>query len=618
MKYLKYFLVITLVIVCVSFCFAKKYSDAPSGQGTSTIGTGGDYVSLLECSLDFNTTANTGNWNVSILNDLTEPNNVAFGNWVLSGSTVTFKPAVPLTISFTTTSGPSCASGIPGAWIIGSQTQETTLFGARDSTAIATNNFFIDGSTTAGGSDRSLTLVNSTTITNTGPGGNGTQPVVLNVYGACTNVQIKNCNIFSAVTSIPVNIPYACVVVQSRQATMPLKYYPTGNACLASNGFVLDNCYCLSTGTPFGALSNAGYDVILGIDNGSNLHAPGSAEAFITPPTNATIKNCLIDARARGIQTVYQDNCTISNNTIRIHQTYLPAANPYAIMVYDVATTVSGAPAVMTISNNVIDQFVLWSNTGAAGGAMIDLTANAGGAFTAGVGDFRVYNNMLSGFQYATTGVTTPSMIGIRATAAALAAARYNIMYNSISLDTQTNINAALTVPNCYGIGLLRTSVSTTNLYTIKNNVVRVGHNGGLAVNLGTAAASTTSSSSPAIDCNDWYAKSANIARLNTTNYATIAAWTTALATGADMNSRSIDPMLTTPGAWASATNLHFVGGSIGSGQGFPLPTTDLSPCPISVTTDIDGEIRQGALGWPGADDPGVPLPVELSRFTSE
>ncbi len=611
MNYAKYFLVIILVILSASFSLAKKYSDVPSGQGVSAIDTtgAGDYLSLYDCAQDFNTTANTGSWTVTIMNDLIEPNDAVFGNWVLDESTVTFKPAVPLTITFTTTSGPSAASGILGNWIIGSQTQETTLYGALDSTAIATNNFFIDGSTT-GGIDRSLTIINIPTWSSyTAPGANGSQPVNITVYGACTNVQIKNCNIINASVNCPANIPYINILLMSRQATTPLKYYPSATPCLASNGIVIDNCYCLTTGAYYSATANNGYGICLAPDNHAGFYRPGSYGAMTTEPTNTIIKNCLIDARSRAINVVHQDNLTITNNTIRVHQSNPSAANPYGIFVHEVATTGS----ILTISNNILDQYVECLN---GGYVVIDVTANATGTYTAPAGDFRVYNNMITGFsQLSSTSAPTrilPITAGLDQYGSnnAVTGAKYTILYNSINIDTV--VTASMTAPACTGIVLGNTSVATTNLWTVKNNIVRVMQPGGIAVKLGTASGSTTASGATSIDNNDWYSSGANIAQLNTTNYATIAAWTTAMATGADVNSRSVNPMVTTPGAWVSAANLHFTGGVA---TGLELATQNLAPSPISVTTDIDGQTRQIANGWPGADDPQVPLPVELSKF---
>ncbi|MCX7918352.1 MAG: hypothetical protein N3A72_01850 [bacterium] len=595
MKLMKYICIVVLVCICASFGFAKKYSDPPAGQGTSTIGIGGDYASLFECAQDFNTTANTGSWTVTILNDLYEPKNVAFGNWVLDASTILFKPAKPLTISFTTTLD---NAGISGAWVIGLQELDM-LYGAMDSTAISTNNFIIDGSTTAGGTDRSLTVVNSPDLVA------GAFPVILAVYGACTNVQVRNCNLINAAV-LPTGTHYV-VNVRGRQPTMPLLYYSTTSS-LAPKDFLLENCYVMSTGTPGGAGGSVCYAIQLGIHGGG---------AYANKPTGCTIKNCLIEARARGIHVNFHDNVTISNNTIRVRQTLTSAATPIGIAINDVAGN-----GIVTIANNVIDKVESSSQTGSVttGPTGIDLSSSASPTAL----EAYVYNNMISGLKYVNPVTTTPQNAGIRgivAFNAAHASSKYHIMYNSISIDSQENLGITVSSNSCFGIGLIKTA--PTGARTIKNNIVRMAQPGGHCIILGNA---TTASNLYGYDYNNYInLNGANLGRLGSTNYTTLAAWTTALAAAGnltgDQNSQSIDPLTTAPGSWISTTNLRFVGGSA-----FPLRagTTNLTPSPISVTTDIDGQTRHSSTPWPGCDEQYIgstnvqPVPVELSRFETE
>jgi hypothetical protein len=313
MNFVKYVLVVCIVILCASFGFAKKYSDAPAGQGASTIGTAGDYASLFECAQDFNTTANTGSWDVTILNDLTEPANVAIGNWVLDASTVRFKPAIPLTVTFTTTGD---NAGVSGGLVIGVQ-ELNLLYGGRDSTIISTNNFFLDGSTTVGGTDRSLTFSNIDNASKTG------LPAVLAVYGACTNVQFKNLKVYERCTS---NATFYGVTVRARKPAGATLYYSgnTAGNSLGPKDFWMDNCYVTSTTeNPTAAGGSVVYLIGLIIDGGGT---------YVNPATGSKITNCLIEARARGIMVNYQDNVTISNNTIRVNQTLLTSASPYGFI----------------------------------------------------------------------------------------------------------------------------------------------------------------------------------------------------------------------------------------------------------------------------------------------
>jgi len=75
-------------------------------------------------------------------------------------------------------------------------------------------------------------------------------------------------------------------------------------------------------------------------------------------------------------------------------------------------------------------------------------------------------------------------------------------------------------------------------------------------------------------------------------------------ATGLDQhsNSRAV--------TFVSPTDLHLAGASIGDNELAGIPTS-------LVTDDIDGNPRNPAHPYKGADEPDVPLPVELYSFTA-
>jgi hypothetical protein len=161
---------------------AKLITDAPAGQGTSTVGTGGDYPSLSAASAAFSAYPGglPGNWTLEILNDLTEPTNSWFGN-LTNGYSVTVKPAsgVTATITFTKTTDNTNPSG---AIIVGVSADSWTPL-------MKTDNFIIDGSNN-GTTSRDLTLTIPATVT-------FAYNCPIHVLGDSDNVVIKNCNILN-------------------------------------------------------------------------------------------------------------------------------------------------------------------------------------------------------------------------------------------------------------------------------------------------------------------------------------------------------------------------------------------------------------------------------------
>lgn len=546
---------LAIIIICcfaVSVSYAKKYSEDPAGQGVSTVGVGGDYASLWEAAMDFNTTANTGNWTILILNSLNEDSNVYFGNTV-GNNTVILKPAPGVTNCTVTFLYTGIPAGYSGHLIIGAKGGE-----AIDTTypPIKVDNFIIDGSNDGSGS-RDLTFVNLSSDSDS--------VRIIRVVGDCDNVQIKNCNIINRRNTGTGS--YFGLDFTSR-------YF--GGVSYIPDNWVVENCYIEST-------SSVAAQAI-------------QASAFGTPPagnaqTGWRIERCFIVGRSRGIFLNQSAGGTIANNTIRVIQ---PSSGYLSQAIFH--NSCNGTSGwTIDIYGNVIDKLLTGNvSAGSCGIMAMELTGAASAPATA---TYNVYNNMISGFElvgagasvgFWVTGISSGSVVPV-----------LNIFYNSINMPGFENFTG-FTADSCHAIGVRASGYTGTA--RIKNNIIRIAQSGGAAI-------FKRNSTGLDFNYNNLVPTSgAAFGRYITTNYVTLPDWQN--ATGQDLNSQCVDPTTTSPGAWASATDLHFTGGKpIPMKPGIPITS------PFPITTDIDGDTRHSSAPYPGADEvPGVPLSYYISE----
>ncbi|MDI6784333.1 MAG: hypothetical protein QME64_09605, partial [bacterium] len=524
----------------------------------ATNGAYGDYAYLSEAAADFNTTANTGNWTIEILTSFNQPYNCAFGNEVLSGSTITIKPAAGIqpTITFTTTAdnpGPS------GYILIGANTNAAA--GWEASTAFQVRNFIIDGSN-SGSTTRDLTLTN-TAVTHT-------FPTFVMVIGKCDGVTVKNANLINWGTGSNAGGVRFC----QRSTNVA----PASSQLLTPQNGTVQNCYIQTTS---GSLFN--YAVWF---NQSGPGWVGSGQ------NNMLIENCQLYARTRPVMSFVVGNLTVRNNKIKGYSTggyqswgiWHLSANGQTGWTVD-------------IYNN---QFEELQNSVAAGN--FGPTAIAP---QAGDGTYNIYNNIIAGINLNASVATTVNYRAIWANAYS----NYNIVYNSINMPMIPTLSLMTNPVYSHAIGLTSSNMST-KVVNISNNIIRVGQASLPAIYI----ADTTGLVSFTSDYNDIAVSggaSAGIFGFSNTTCLTLADWTT--ATGKDLNSQNVDPTATAPAAWVSATDLHWSAAT----SAYPLR----AGTPIAVTTDIDGITRHGTLPWPGAVENNIagvsiqPVPVELSRF---
>jgi len=550
---------VVATVLCLTLPgYAKKYSDDPAGQGTSTVGTGGDYASILEASLDFNTTAATGSWTLEILNDLTETAPVFFGKTVDESYTNTIKPAAGTNPIVTFTTSSTTLAG-------------NLVFGASFNTIsdlIPTNNFIVDGSNN-GTNSRNLTLTNTSTS-------NSAWVYTVRVYGDCDNFTIKNCNVYNRTTTVNFS---SAIGFCSRVTT-------GATIALHPDNAKVQNCYVVAS-------------TIL---NGSS--AAITFEASGTLPTGSVatgleITNCFVQTYNMPRE-IFINNAVgqgvISSNTVR---GYLPTG--VSVGLWPINVNGSNNLDNFVISNNVIDEMITGRTSAGDGIIAMNLNGKAGGNGT--VGKFYVYNNTISGYNLN----GTPNALGVKVTGIRhySTSEGFYVFNNSINVPNLGNWTG---LANCYAIGF--ESGAYAGPAVVKNNIIRINNNRFVAI----AKYNSTLTTAVVSDYNDIVTLSgSSVGRFGSTYYGDLASWQAIPLANLDANTQTINPMTSTPGHWISETNHHFTDSNVaGLAAGTPITT------PFALNTDIDGDPRSATTPWRGIDENGSLVPVELSGFDAE
>jgi hypothetical protein len=546
-------LLLLLTSIALAGTTAAATFSVGGGQGVSIVdaaGTG-DYTSLADAAQDFSSYAPgcTGDWTLLIRSDLTEPNNVAFGNDT-NGHKVTMKPAPSTSpvITFTTTTRP--ATGIwDAALCIGTS---TTLTSNVDFPT-TTSNFTIDGSNTEDGTSRDMTIRNT-------PGLDSTANIVCRVVCGSANVAFKNL-IVDNLSSGTSTTDAICIEFTSRRAD-GIDYHPT-------NGTVT-NCLLRARS----ALHGMGI-----MCRASGTIGTGRAQ------TGMMFSGNTIEVNYQAISAGMNDGVTITHNAFDVYQSLVPAtaSNGRPTGVYHAGNQTTGWDVVFTHNKflrygNVNWPFVLPQLV--IGAAIVSPQT----------GTYEINNNFFGGFEYPGTATIASQQslrsIQIMGTSGTLITGTYNIYHNSFNNPDIPQINGPGTTRGYDRLVPLSISspqfIGTVNFM---NNIVRFEQHNGVVFYLVSPNAITFNA-----DHNIYYlgtlgAKMAtwNVPRAtDPVTHPTFESWQ---AAGFDTHSRVVNPAVADEpgrGVWVSNSDLHFDGD----------PGFRFAGVSVGIATDIDGEPR--------------------------
>ena len=343
----KIYVFMLVVMLACSLGYAKKFSDAPAGQGASTVGVSGDYATLAEAANDFNGLAGgcTGDWTLTVISDLTEPDNVGFGNST-NGYTVTLKSdeSEMRTITFTAT---AVHATYRGHLVIGVNDLNGTPIIQK------TDKFVIDG-----GASKQLTLTNTSASI--------AYSAIIIYYGDCDNGQVKNCVIANLSTNAGAN---SC----------------TGIDFIAAGTFLIPNDYRVE-GCVISALTG---------NVASGIQASGTATAGLAQ-TGAVITGNTIAAKRYGIFLALNAGGEISNNEIKIQD---GTASALCLGIYH-SNCNSLFGWTMDIVNNKFTEMTSLNNAAGDYG-LIGMWLGASATVAAPVRPvYNVCNNMIANFSF--------------------------------------------------------------------------------------------------------------------------------------------------------------------------------------------------------------------------
>lgn len=547
----------TAVLALAITAPAKKFTDAPAGQGVATVGStvGADFATLAAAATDFNSVVGglTGVTTLTITSDLTEPNSVNFANET-NGFPITIKPSTTAVVTFTSTTRWATTGTVWDASI---------LLGPRgfsDNTNFANmDDFTIDGSATVGGSTRDLT------IKTTDPGTTQIQRNMIRVVGGCDNVTIKNVIITNVPTGTTDN---TCIDFNSRKSSAAVNLVP-------NNGKVINCQLNVNNG---------------GIGQGVVCRAAGAVDAG-NAMTGMTVSDCDINASLRAVH--YNNNAggVITRNRIKMSQyTAAVGSNNRLEVIAHGSSNAAVGPWTLDISRNNISQM----HTVAIGG--YNYAIGVGGGSPSSGSTYNVVNNMVTGYETTQTVTNNTTWLN-RAIALTTAnsAAIYNIYHNSINMVDLAAFETAPaggadTAKRLSALSLINAAGFAGTLNFVNNIVRYTQRQGAVITNTATQVIGGTQN----YDGNAYFIGSGGttFAFLNDVAYPTLASWQ---AASRDLNSTSVDPFAPPSGGkWISQSNLHLDAAPAAALQGLALP---------AVPVDLDGQARPASAPAKGADE---------------
>lgn len=317
---------------------------------------------------------------------------------------------------------------------------------------------------------------------------------------------------------------------------------------------------------------------------------------YITNMTSVTTNTLEIASQLGGLGILLTSTASgseINNNVINnlsINNTGTASTNIAGIGA-------SGA-ANLTISRNIIYNL---SNLSTAISAVNPATVS-GIFLRSGTTANTIVNNMIT---LGNGQATNTTFIGIWNNNGMTPNPAYNIYYNSIYITGTVSSGAQ---PS---FGYVRgdlTATARTVTVNLRNNIFYNDRTGGTGKHY-----AISNNYGATVSAVGWSAAASDYNILNSANPNTIGYWTTdqnltgwKTASAGDTASKSKNVFFVD----IAAGNLRITGSSNGD--------LDLTGTPIAgITTDIDGNIRNASFPYIGANEGSIPLPVELTAFTS-
>jgi len=532
--------------------------DTTTVDGTATVGSGGDYPSLASAASAFNALGSPylqGNWKLSVLNNLVEPVNVAFGNTIPDGSSLTLGPATGTSATLTFTAiadnnGPS------GNLVVG-------CYDLSGWNLLPTNHFIIDGSN--GVTSQSLYITNTVAE-------NHSYAVPIAVAGDSDHVTLRNLTVVNATTATASNTAGISAVSRGTGTTTPM---------LVPDDLTIQNCDIITTA------ASQGHGILFRISGTLPTSLP------VASITGFEISNCRIQGRLRGIFSDIGMDGSITSNTIACG---IGNTTGYLQLGVAINNARGNTNQTLNVSGN---QLYMQSANTFAGDYGVIACSVASASATGNVVNF--INNMVN-FKYTSSASATSNSMTYQAFRAT-SGITYNILQNSINMPNFANLASIVPVGNATdsrGGDAIRLPIGATYTANIKNNIMRLDQAGvagiNMSMNSGTATVNSDNNVIFRSKANSYTGVSGTGAA--PVNYLTLADWQS--STSQDTNSAVVDPTATTGSKWNPATDnadLHFVPATV---KPVGMPN---EPLLVDVPTDIDGEARAIAGTLPGADE---------------
>jgi len=484
-------LILIAILSIASFAGAVPFDTGATG---GTVAVPGDYASLKLAADAFNALAGgiNADWTLEITGDLTEPDNVAFGN-ATNGFTLTIKPqsGKSPTVTFTSIS----AAGVYTHLALG--VKQVTADPVETDCFETTNGYIIDGNNGDTPGTRNLTLTNTAgSITGR----------IITIFGKTNGVIIRNANIIQADTA---------------GTTWCIRWGGGSVGTLtniAADGGLIENCYLSCNLNVTGAAINTSPGAI----------TPELAAGSVF--NNLEILNNEIVSAQRGIFLDSVGNATIRGNKITLSGR--PGYTSSAIFHWD-ANNYNGYT--IDIENNIIDITDPNGTTNGTRAIFIDTITDIDNS-----GTVNINNNIFKNFTFSATASGDVEYLAMVLNRPRVT---YNIEHNSVNMPLSgivTGVTAGKVAAVSIGSSAL---VSPVNL---SNNLIRMAQTGAGAAVINSQGGVLTAAGNNLVSPG-----SAPIGIVGATSYADFAAWQGAGYDTAATKGQSVDPASTSP-AWDS------------------------------------------------------------------